>query len=95
VLRERVDAARRATLVSVDSFTLQLGVLGGSLTVPRLAEHAGYQYGWLAATVALLVAAFLTVTARRARRWPLRASVAACLRVTASRSNQPGIRSSS
>lgn len=65
VLHERVDAARRATLVSVDSLALQLGVLAGSLTVPRLAGHAGYQYGWFAATVALLAAAVLTVIVRR------------------------------
>jgi hypothetical protein len=65
VLHERVDAARRATLVSIDSLALQLGVLGGSLTVPRLASHAGYQYGWLAAAVALVAAAVLTSVAHR------------------------------
>jgi hypothetical protein len=65
VLHERVDAARRATLVSVDSLALQLGVLGGSLTVPRLAGAVGYGYGWLAAALALLLAASLTLAARR------------------------------
>lgn len=67
VLHERVDTTRRATLVSVDSLALQLGVLGGSLTVPRLASHAGFGYGWLAATAALLLAALLTLAARGAR----------------------------
>lgn len=65
VLHDRVDAARRATLISVDSLALQLGVLGGSLAVPRLAEHAGFGYGWFGATMALLLAALLTVAARR------------------------------
>jgi MFS family permease len=62
-LHERVDAARRATLVSVGSLALQLGVLVGGLLVPRLAQSAGYPYGWLAAAVALAVAALLTVRA--------------------------------
>jgi hypothetical protein len=64
VLHDRVDAPRRATLVSVNSLALQLGVLGGSLTVPRLASQAGFGYGWLAATVALFFAAVLTLAAR-------------------------------
>jgi hypothetical protein len=67
VLHERVDAARRATLVSIDSLALQLGVLGGSLTVPRLAGQAGFGYGWLAAAIALLLAAFLALRASAAR----------------------------
>lgn len=64
VLHERVETGRRATLMSVDSLALQLGVLGGSLTVPRLAGRFGFEYGWLAAGAALLVAAFLALRAR-------------------------------
>jgi Major Facilitator Superfamily len=66
VLHERVDPARRATLISVSSLALQLGVLGGSLTVPRLAGQAGFGYGWLAAMIALLLAAFLALRASAA-----------------------------
>lgn len=65
VLHERVDAARRATLVSVNSLALQVGALGGALAIPRLASAHGFGYGWLAATAALLLAAALTLAARR------------------------------
>ncbi|AUX34138.1 MULTISPECIES: MFS transporter [Sorangium] len=68
-LHERVDAARRATLISVGSLALQLGCLVGSVAVARVAALAGYPYGWAAAAGALLVAAALTVrAAARARR---------------------------
>jgi hypothetical protein len=40
---------------------MQLGVFVASLTVPRLADHFGFGYGWLAATAALLLAAVLTL----------------------------------
>ena len=63
VMHERVDATRRATLVSVGSLALQLGALTGSLLVPRLAQWAGFPYGWAMATLALLVAAALTARA--------------------------------
>jgi MFS family permease len=63
VMHERVDATRRATLVSVGSLALQMGALTGSLLVPRLAQWAGFPYGWAMATLALLVAAALTARA--------------------------------
>ncbi|WP_437720337.1 MFS transporter [Sorangium sp. So ce861] len=67
-LHERVDAARRATLISVESLAFQLGCLVGSVAVARVAAWAGYPYGWAAAAGALLVAASLTVrAAARAR----------------------------
>ncbi|XXX81468.1 hypothetical protein WMF30_22175 [Sorangium sp. So ce134] len=67
-LHERVDAARRATLISVGSLAFQLGCLIGSVAVARVAAWAGYPCGWAAAAGALLVAASLTArAAARAR----------------------------
>ncbi|HEU4424482.1 MAG TPA: MFS transporter [Pilimelia sp.] len=85
VLHERVDAARRATLVSVSSLALQLGALTGVLVVPRLAQWAGFTWGWAAATLALLVAAALTRRAGARTRVPAEAARPAqerCLVVT-------------
>jgi hypothetical protein len=64
-LHNRVGAAERATLVSVASLALQLGGFVGALGVSRLAASAGYAYGWIAAALALAVAALVTVGARR------------------------------
>jgi hypothetical protein len=64
-LHERVGATRRATLVSVSSLALQLGGLGGSLGAAPLAQRAGFVWGWAVGVAALLVAAVLTVAARR------------------------------
>ncbi len=69
-LHERVTETQRATLLSVDSLALQFGGLAGSLGVTRLAEWAGFEYGWLVAAMALLLAAGLTWAARRARPVP-------------------------
>jgi MFS family permease len=71
VLHERVDAARRATTVSVGSLALQLGALTGGILVTRLADWAGYPYAWATAAVALFVAALLTVRARVHTRAPV------------------------
>lgn len=67
-LHNRVSERERATLVSVGSLALQFGGFVGSIAVTRLAASAGYPYGWLAAVVAMLVAALVTVGARRASR---------------------------
>jgi MFS family permease len=67
-LHERVDPSRRATLVSVNSLTFQLGCLLGGLTVTRLADRLGFEYGWLAAALALAAAAAVTVLAGRLGR---------------------------
>lgn len=68
VLHERATETRRATLVSVGSLALQLGGLGGSLGVARLANGAGFGYGWLVAGLATLLATALTVAALRRLR---------------------------
>ncbi|GAA4680163.1 hypothetical protein Prum_050350 [Phytohabitans rumicis] len=70
-LHNRVGAGERATLVSVASLALQLGGFVGSLGVSWLAAWAGYAYGWVAATLALTVAALVTVGAQRASRLPV------------------------
>jgi hypothetical protein len=54
VLHGRVGAGQRATALSASSLALQVGALGGSLLVPRLAEAAGTGAGFLAAAGALL-----------------------------------------
>ncbi|MEV4757745.1 MFS transporter [Micromonospora sp. NPDC049559] len=64
-LHERVGEGQRATLVSVGSLALQLGGLGGSLGVARLADRAGFGSGWLVAGAALLLAAGFTAAALR------------------------------
>ena len=57
-LHRRVEADRRATLLSVASLTQQLGGLVGALVVPTLAA-AGFAGGWLLAAAAALVGAGL------------------------------------
>ncbi|MCW6005502.1 MFS transporter [Micromonospora sp. CPCC 205371] len=67
-VHNRVTERERATLVSVESLALQLGGFIGAISVARLAAWAGFVSGWLAATLALVVAALLIVAARRAER---------------------------
>ncbi|MEH1123510.1 MFS transporter [Micromonospora sp. CPCC 206061] len=67
-VHNRVTERERATLVSVESLALQLGGFIGAISVARLAAWAGFVTGWLAATLALVIAASLTVAARRAER---------------------------
>jgi MFS family permease len=74
VLHDRVTEAQRATLISVGSLALQLGGLGGSLGAVRLAEWAGFGYGWLVALLAILGAAALTAAASYRRHRPASAT---------------------
>jgi MFS family permease len=68
VLHDRVTEARRATLVSIGSLALQLGGLGGSLGVARLAGRTGYGWGWFCAALALALAATFTLAAKQRAR---------------------------
>ncbi|MFC0528006.1 MFS transporter [Phytohabitans kaempferiae] len=67
-LHERVSERERATIFSVASLALQLGGFVGALAISRLAASAGYEYGWLAAALALAGAVIVTVRAGRASR---------------------------
>jgi MFS family permease len=67
-VHNRVTERERATLVSVESLALQLGGFLGAVSVTRLAAWAGFVSGWIAATLALVIAALLIVAARRAER---------------------------
>jgi hypothetical protein len=64
VLHGRVGAGQRATALSASSLALQVGALGGSLLVPRLAEAAGTGAGFLAAAGALLAVGLVSVGLR-------------------------------
>ena len=64
VLHGRVGAGQRATALSASSLALQVGALGGSLLVPRLAEAAGTGAGFLAAAGALLTVGLVSVGLR-------------------------------
>ena len=64
VLHGRVGAGQRATALSASSLALQVGALGGSLLVPRLAEAAGTGAGFLAAAGALLAVGLVSVGPR-------------------------------
>jgi MFS family permease len=57
-LHHRVDAAQRATLLSVASLAQMLGGLAGNLVVPTLAA-VSFGLGWLAAACVVLVGATL------------------------------------
>lgn len=67
-VHNRVTERERATLISVESLALQLGAFIGAISVARLAAWVGFGAGWLAATLALVIAALLIVAARRAER---------------------------
>jgi MFS family permease len=67
-VHNRVTEHERATLISVESLALQLGGFIGAISVARLAAWVGFGAGWLAATLALVIAALLIVAARRAER---------------------------
>ncbi|MGY1760965.1 MFS transporter [Geodermatophilus sp. SYSU D00779] len=64
VLHGQVAAGQRATTLSASSLALQVGALGGSLLVPRLAEVAGTGAGFLAAAGALLAVGLVSVGLR-------------------------------
>jgi hypothetical protein len=64
VLHGRVGAGQRATALSASSLALQLGALGGTLGLARLAEAAGTGAGFLAAAAALLAIALVSLGLR-------------------------------
>jgi hypothetical protein len=59
MLHQRVSAARRATMMSVDSLQLQLGGLAGSLVLGLLAARAGTAASWWVVAGVLLLSALL------------------------------------
>ena len=64
VLHGRVGAGQRATALSASSLALQVGALGGTLGLARLAEAAGTGAGFLAAAAALLAIALVSLGLR-------------------------------
>ena len=64
VLHGRVGAGQRATALSASSLALQVGALGGTLGLARLAEAAGTGAGFLAAAAALLTIALVSLGLR-------------------------------
>ncbi|MGX5657254.1 hypothetical protein ACWKWC_20940, partial [Geodermatophilus nigrescens] len=64
VLHGRVGAGRRATALSASSFALQIGALGGSLGLARLADAAGLSAGFLGAAVAALLTGLVSLGLR-------------------------------
>ncbi|MGY1716671.1 MFS transporter [Geodermatophilus sp. SYSU D01106] len=72
VLHGRVGAGRRATALSASSFALQIGALGGSLGLARLADAAGLSAGFLGAAVAALLTGLVSLGLRS--RSPVAAS---------------------
>jgi len=61
VMHGRVDAARRATMVSASSFALMLGGITGSLSLPLLTDWTTLSTGFAAAGGLLLVSAALSI----------------------------------
>ncbi|MGY1651824.1 MFS transporter [Geodermatophilus sp. SYSU D01119] len=72
VLHGRVGAGRRATALSASSLALQVGALGGSLGLARLADAAGLPAGFLGAAAAALLTALVSLGLRS--RSPVAAS---------------------
>jgi predicted MFS family arabinose efflux permease len=68
MLHGRVGASRRATLMSVDSLQLQLGVALASVTLGYLASRAGMGAAWWAGAGVLLLSALLYVRLPAPRR---------------------------
>ncbi|WNV76782.1 MFS transporter [Geodermatophilus sp. DSM 44513] len=60
VLHSRVPPGQRATALSASSLALQVGALGGTLGLARLAEGAGTGAAFLAAATALLLVALVS-----------------------------------
>lgn len=59
VLHERVQADRRATMVSVQSLTQQAGNVIASVGLTRVADAAGIPTAWLVGAVVLVAASVL------------------------------------
>ncbi|SFP59288.1 Major Facilitator Superfamily protein [Geodermatophilus dictyosporus] len=68
VLHGRVGAGQRATALSASSLALQVGALGGTLGLARLAEAAGTGAGFLAVAGALLLVAVVSLGLRAGDR---------------------------
>ncbi len=64
VLHGQVGAGQRATALSASSLALQVGALGGTLGLTRLAGAAGTGAGFLAAAGALLLVALVSLGLR-------------------------------
>ncbi|MGR7025907.1 MFS transporter [Geodermatophilus sp. URMC 62] len=64
VLHGRVGAGQRATALSASSLALQVGALGGTLGLARLAGAAGTGAGFLAVSGALLLVAVVSLGLR-------------------------------
>ena len=61
LMHSRVQAAQRSTSVSALSFALMIGVVAGSLLVPRLAEATSLSVAFWAAAAPLLLAGLLSL----------------------------------
>ena len=61
LMHSRVQAAQRTTSVSALSFALMIGVVAGSLLVPRLAEATSLSVAFWAAAAPLLLAGLLSL----------------------------------
>jgi sugar phosphate permease len=61
LLHSRVPAERRTTSVSVTSFAMMIGGVGGSLLVPRLAEASSSTAAFLAAAAVLVGIALVSL----------------------------------
>ncbi len=60
-LHYRTNAAERSSMLSVESMAQMLGGLAGSVGISRLAQAYGFQAGWLACGLVVLVAGALAL----------------------------------